>query len=156
MRPVFSERANLHIALAGALVAVWSIKVLIARRYKKMANLLPAFGSVLFVLAVATVVPVGGASLGLQLGYQPAAEVVGPVKSVAPTANATASLPPTEKIFVNRCGECHPLGQTIYAVGHTAKKDEWPAIVKRMQEKTDRITDADTQSIVAYLQGFYE
>jgi len=70
--------------------------------------------------------------------------------AVAPEP-ADLTLKPAKAIFEAKCSLCHGIGRSL---GKNKTPAEWNRTVTRMQKKApDRISDADVQAIVAYLNA---
>jgi len=149
----FSSRTSIHAAFALLVAALLILKLLIARRYKKFIPYLFFVGGLIFVLSFAFVLLEIGALAGEGAEYA----------RIEPKQDAGSSeetFPPkltsTEKTFVSKCGQCHPIGQVIRSLRNTAKAEDWPEIVERMKKKTNTISDENARQITLYLQHFYE
>ncbi len=152
----FSLRADIHVALAIATAALLIVKLAAARRFKKFVPYFFPLGVLILVLSFSFVGIAAGGYIGGKVGFSPAgmkADVSvdsGQVKDGFP-----AKVLPEEKKFVQLCGACHPIGQVIYPLRNETKAEQWPEIVKGMQEKTNLISDEDAKRMVDYLQQFY-
>lgn len=134
-------RTAIHMTLAAAMFPALVLKILIARRYAKFINLLPALGIANFTLALAM--------NSITAGYYWLRQVTTPHVSIASADRSQLDPLLGRELLDQKCVRCHTL-ERVFA----AKKDAkgWEATVNRMMALDPvRIRTGDAGQILHFL-----
>ena len=154
----FSTLSTVHAELAMIALVLLGIKIAVARRYKKFYSLLFPFGVGVFTLSFAFVLLAGGPVLGRVISGKPnlAVQQQAQPESADQGDKTPLKVLPVEAKFYRLCGQCHPLGTTLYGLHEIKTQEQWQKVIDRMREKTTDISEADGKQIAEYLGSLAE
>ena len=143
-----SARVMLHIALGLTVICLLAIKLLMARRHKKLADKLLGVGLIIFVSTfVMTAVTAGYFFMHIseELGEEHESEN----KAVTQAAKDDGA----RALFEAKCAKCHGLEK---ALSKKKTKDQWSETVKKMAgyaKDPNFLSDTEKEKIVDYLSS---